>query len=93
MSWNYRVVRHRKPLLKSMAKKLKEEYPKGYCEWFEIHEVFYNKRGNIDGMSKEPVTVYSESGTKKEFNWILKKMREAVNKPVVDYDTRKEIKD
>ena len=75
-----------------MAKKLKDNYPEGYAESFEIHEAYYNKRGKLNGLTKEPVTVYSEKGTKKEFNWVLKMMRKAVTRPVIDYDTCKEIK-
>jgi hypothetical protein len=92
MSWNYRIVRRRKKLSKSMAKKLKDNYPEGYVESFEIHEAYYNKRGKLDGITKEPVTVYAEKYSKAEFNRTLKWMRKAVTKPVIDYDTCKEIK-
>ena len=43
-------------------------------------------------LTVEPVSVYAETYSKAEFNRVLKWMRQAVTKPVIDYDTLKEIK-
>jgi len=75
-----------------MKKKLKENYPEGYVEYFAIHEAYYNKKGKITSLTLNPVTVQTETHNKSEFNRVLKWMRQAVNKPVIDYETCKEIK-
>jgi len=95
--WNYRILRHRDPLPKYLLLKKNKEhrekyYPNDYIEWFAIHEVFYNKKGKIYGITKDPITVTTETFNKSEFNRILSWMRKAVNAPVIDYNTSKEIK-
>jgi len=93
MSWNYRIMRHRNKLPKHMAKKLKEHHPKGYVEWFGIHEVYYKKSGKPYLCSTEPLGVTTDTYNKSEFNRVLKWMRMAVKKPVLDFKTLKEVKD
>ncbi len=94
--WNYRIVRHRDPLPKYlMLKKNKEHrekyYPKDYIEWFAIHEAYYNKNGKMRAITEEPIKVMTDEFSKKEFKWVLSKMRQAVDRPVIDFETRKEI--
>ena len=74
MSWNYRVIR------KTYKKKetLLEE------ECFNIHEVYYDKEGYIISLTKNPVSVGAES--LEGLEWVLSKMKEALDKPVLDYE-------
>lgn len=66
-TWNYRLMAHES----------KDEI------YFEIHEVFYNKKGKPDGCTMNPVTVGGES--KKGIKWTLKKMKKACKKPILWY--------
>lgn len=95
MSWNYRIVRHRDPIPKFMLKdkNVKEKLcPNGYIEWFAIHEAYYNQKGKLNGITNEPIKVISERFNKKEFRWVLKMMKKAIDKPVIDFNTVKEVK-
>ncbi len=94
--WNYRIVRHRDPLPKWMwlkkNKEFREKYhPEGYIEWFGIHEAYYRDNGNIRGLTDEPIRIIAED--KKEFKSTLKMILKDINTPVVDFKTRKEVKD
>ncbi len=67
MSWNYRV----------MAKEYEGEI------YFDIHEVYYDKKGKPDGCTANPVSVggYNKKGIK----WTLKMMKKATKKPILWY--------
>jgi len=95
--WNYRIVRHRDPLPKYMSLKKNEQFRKDYhpeefIEWYGIHEVFYNDKGKPKMMTEEPI-ITSDTFTKSEYNRVLKWMRQAINRPVLDFKTRKEVSD
>jgi len=64
--WNHRVV------------KTKD----GVDDWYVIHEVFYDKDGNVDGMTKQPVSV--GGNTIEELKWTLTKMLESLDKDIID---------
>jgi hypothetical protein len=93
--WNYRIVRHRDPLPKYMLlkknKKFTEKYhPGGYIEWFAVHEVYYTN-DKPDGITSDPIRIITDEFIKKEYRWVLSKIRLAINKPVLDYKTMKEV--
>jgi len=64
--WNHRVV------------KTKD----GEDDWYAIHEVFYDKDGNVDGMTKQPVSV--GGNTIEELKWTLTKMLESLEYNIID---------
>ena len=64
--WNHRVV------------KTKD----GVDDWYSIHEVFYDKDGNVDGMTKQPVSV--GGNTIEELKWTLTKMLKSLDKDIID---------
>lgn len=57
---------------------------------YAIHEVYYDKDGNVEGWTKEPTGILSEE---RNFDWVLKRLADAVKKPTLDYKTGKEIVD
>lgn len=72
MSWNYRVIRH-----KAVGAQK--------TDWLQIHEVFY--KGNtheIVGMTRNAVWI--GGADIKELTFALDKMREALEKPILDYE-------
>ena len=77
MTWNHRVVRR--------------EYPKAAPServLYEIHEAFYNETGCY-AITEEAIDPVGE--TVPELKERLQKMLAAIDKPVLDYQTRKEI--
>jgi hypothetical protein len=64
--WNHRVI------------KTKD----GVDDWYAIHEVFYDKGGNVDGITKEPISV--GGNTIEELKWTLTKMLESLDKDIID---------
>jgi len=86
MSWNYRVMRHK-------AGQLEENPDLKWDEYLAIHEVYYDKKGNPDSITKEPIKVVGDDGEDafSSIKWILKEMTKALDKPILDYDTLKEI--
>ena len=60
-------------------------------EYLEMHECYYNKAGQITRWTTNSVTPGSE--TVKGVNWNLNRMREAVKKPVLEYDMQPEGED
>ena len=48
MSWNYRVMRNR---IRATAKD----------EWYTIHEVYYNDKGEVDGWTEDAIAPGSET--------------------------------
>jgi hypothetical protein len=50
-------------------------------KYFEIHEVHYSKDKKPQAYTTEPVSVHSD--TKKGIKWVLEKMLEACDKPIL----------
>ncbi|NJO61077.1 MAG: hypothetical protein HC836_23285 [Richelia sp. RM2_1_2] len=76
MTWNYRVVS--KP---NTCHLTKDEEPY-FCG---IHEVYYDTDGNITACTENPVEVVGSD--MEEIRWVLSKMSEALDKPVLNWDT------
>ena len=57
---------------------------KRHKEWLSVHEVHYDRNGEIDGYSSNPTTIESEDidGIK----WQLDRIREACDKPIIEVD-------
>ena len=68
MSWNHRVM------------KMKD----GEDDFYQIHEVFYDKEGNVESYTKNGVTVGGKDIG--EVKWVLREMLAALEKPVLDYE-------
>lgn len=66
MSWNYRVFKH----------VYKDE------EYFQVHEVFYDDQGNIQGWSAEEVAALGSNPT--ELRSDLGMMLQALDRPILD---------
>jgi hypothetical protein len=62
MKWGYRLL------------KTKD----GDNDFYQIHEVYYDKDGKVDGYTANAVTVGGHS--KAEVRWVLEQMLEALNK-------------
>ena len=73
MSWNQRVV-HRKYIHKDNSIE----------EWYEIHEVYYDKKSNIDGMTKNPICPMGH--TIEDLKTELQRMIDCLEKPILEYD-------
>lgn len=67
MSWNHRLM------------KMKD----GDEDFYQIHEVYYDENGKIQGYTKNGVTVGGNSV--KEVRWVLEKMLETLDKDILDY--------
>lgn len=82
MTWNYRIMRREyvdivdgKPVS---------------TEAFEMYECHYQERATIPhGWAETPVSVSADDI--EGMTWMLAKMTEAASKPVLDYETGKEI--
>jgi len=68
MSWNHRLM------------KMKD----GEDDFYQIHEVFYDKEGNVESYTKNGVTVGGKDIG--EVKWVLLEMLAALEKPVLDYE-------
>jgi hypothetical protein len=80
MIWNHRVVRR----VHRQGRRRETEYA--------IHEAFYwDKRSKkkVSAVTVDPIAV--RGSTKKELRETLERMLRALDAPVIDYDTRKEI--
>lgn len=80
--WNHRVVRR---VFHPGTDKEQVDYA--------IHEAHYNEKGASSGrcsITLDPVAVSSSEGLE-GLRWVLTKMLEALDKPVLDYETREEI--
>lgn len=75
MSWNYRVM--------AQTQSLPGAEPYMY---FTIHEVYYNDQDKPNGYSENAIAPSGESP--EELGWTLRKMREAIEKPVLWYGDR-----
>lgn len=82
MGWNYRVMRHSS----------KNENTEEAEVWLGIHEVYYRDDDvddltvdvNETGYTVEPVRVTADDVD--GLRWVLQKMSEALDKPVLNYD-------
>ena len=68
MSWNHRLM------------KMKD----GEDDFYQIHEVYYDKEGNVESYTKNGVTVGGNDI--EEVKWVLLEMLAALDKPVLDYE-------
>jgi hypothetical protein len=56
----------------------------GEDDFYQIHEVFYDKEGNVESYTKNGVTVGGKDIG--EVKWVLLEMLAALEKPVLDYE-------
>jgi len=78
MSWSYRVVKY------------VTKIPLGNIDIsYGIHEIYYDKNGDIVNISENPT--YAISDDLEGLKNVLSKMIESCNKPVIDYHTGEEI--
>ena len=70
MGWDYRVIEFVDP----------DSGP-----WFAIHEVFYDDAGIPNSYTEAPARVVScdDGGNDKPLVWVIDRMREALDKPVL----------
>lgn len=68
MTWNYRVIKH-------------TENGETYCA---IHEVYYDKKGKPEWVTKEPEPVLDDTpeGIKQQLEWMLLALKE----PTLNYE-------
>ena len=87
MSWNYRLVYHPPSKYKIGDKEFNRE------EYLAIHEVHYDDDGKPHAASKDALGILGDEGEDSlvSIKWILEKMMEALEMPILDYDTLKEI--
>ena len=75
MSWNHRVLA------------TEYKHKDGTIEmFFQIHEVYYNKSGEIRCHTKEGVKIGGDSV--KSLKWINKQMKKCLKKPILWGDNR-----
>lgn len=74
MTWNHRVVRKKYP-----------KAAKGERVFYGIHEVYYDDKGRVNGVTDEPIrlTNYTVGRLREELEMILK----VLHAPVLDFDT------
>lgn len=78
MSWNHRVVRR--------------TYPNTHMDdsiLYEIHEVYYNSDGSINGITEEPIKIREE--TVDDLRKTVERLTKCLESPIIDYDTLQEI--
>ena len=83
MSWNYRIVYHKAEFIENIPDLTWDEY-------LAIHEVYYDDKGKIEFISREPDGIVGEDSLS-SIKDILEKMTEALQKPIINYDNLKEI--
>lgn len=79
MSWNHRVVRR--------------IYPNTHMDdsmLYEIYEAYYDKDGNINGLTEEPIRIREE--TVDDLRKTIERLTKCLEYPIIDYDTLQEIK-
>ena len=81
MVWNHRVMLR--------------DYGRGYKS-LEIYEVYYEKEKdgnlNIIGSTQDPINPYADTEEGLDvLKIVVKRMIDCLNKPVLDYETRKEV--
>lgn len=77
MTWNYRVVE------KNIADKVDCSYITYDTTVYEIHEVYYDKDGNISMFSADPISPYGNDLD--DLAKDLEKIKEALKKSVCKY--------
>ena len=86
MSWNYRIIYHPPSKYKVGEEELDRE------EYLAIHEAYYDKKGIADGITIDAILAGGEGEDALiSIKWTLEKMMEALNKPILDYETLKPI--
>lgn len=78
MSWNHRVVRR--------------FYPNTHMDdsmLYEIYEVYYDKDGNINGLTEEPIKIREE--TVDDLRKTIERLTKCLESPIIDYNTLQEI--
>jgi hypothetical protein len=68
MSWNHRILAHKD----------------GDDWYFQIHEVYYDEKGQPSSYTENGVSIGSENI--EGISWVLDKMKECVNKPILSVD-------
>lgn len=56
---------------------------------FGIHEVYYNADGTVENWTERAIAVYGEDV--EDLRWALDRMIACLEKPILDYETGKEI--
>jgi len=72
MSWNHRVMKHKD----------------GDDDFFTIHEVYYDKKGKINGYTSNGTSVCGNS--LQELREGLERMLKSLDKEILDYDNEGE---
>ena len=79
MSWSHRVIRHKYPHTEDRW-------------WYGIHEVYYDKDGNPNFYTTDPIGIGAEeyadpelqdNDYKAQIRWTLEKILECLDKPVL----------
>jgi hypothetical protein len=58
---------------------------------YEIHEVYYDKKGKINGLTEEPIRISEE--TVGDLRKTVERLTKCLESPIIDYDTLQEIKE
>ena len=85
-TWNHRIMLHK-------AGSVEKNPALKWGEYLAIHEVHYDDNGNPEMASKDALGILGDEGkdSLSSIKWILEKMMEALDKPILDYDTLKKI--
>ena len=79
MSWNYRVVYHPPSKYKVGETEFDRE------EYLAIHEVYYDKDGNPDSITRDEIITGDEGKESlKSIKWVLKQMLKSIDKPILN---------
>ncbi len=79
MSWNYRIIRHSSSKYKVGDKEFDRE------EYLAIHEVYYDKDGNPDSITRDEIITGDEGKESlKSIKWVLKQMLKSIDKPILN---------
>lgn len=65
--WSHRILAHKHPTTGEVH--------------LQIHEVFYNEKGELNSYTKEGVTVNGDS--LRSIKWVLNKMNKCCDKPII----------
>jgi hypothetical protein len=78
MTWNHRVVRRVYP-----------DAAKSEEVLYSIHECYYDENGKLDMMTEDGIDPVGDD--LEGLRWTLEHMLAALDKPVVDYETREDL--
>ena len=85
MSWNYRVIYHPPSKYKIGEKEFDRE------EYLAIHEAYYDEKGYVVSISMDAIIIGDEGEDFLDsLKWIIEKLSEALDKPILNYDGLKE---